>query len=96
MEAILYNMNSYLETSFPVEMSHEIRNTQSQTHKQFSLYIMKRIDLIVYNLQYSAVSSQIGKHDLALRSAKKSLEIMSVVLTELYSYECFVKNKINK
>ena len=44
------------------------------------------MDSIVYNLQYSAVSSQIGKHDTALRSAKKGLEIMSVVLTELYSY----------
>ena len=54
-------------------MNHEIRNTNSELHKQFSTFIFRRIDAVVYNLQYSAVSSQIGKHDTALRSAKKSL-----------------------
>lgn len=96
MEAILYNMNSYLETSAPVDMNHDIRNPDSELHKQFTTFITRRLDAVVYNLQYSAVSSQIGKHDTALRSAKKALEIMTTTLTELYAYECFIKNKINK
>jgi tetratricopeptide (TPR) repeat protein len=96
MEAILYNMNSYLENSLPIEMTHEIRNQSSEPYKSFTTFIVKRMDAVAYNLQYSAVSSQIGKHDTALFSAKKALEVLSVVLTELYSYECFVKNKINK
>ena len=54
-------------------MSHEIRNHNSESHKLFSIFISKRMDSVIYNLQYSAVSSQIGKHDIALRSAKKSL-----------------------
>ena len=77
-------------------MTHEVRNHNSESHKLFNIFISKRMDSVIYNLQYSAVSSQIGKHDIALRSAKKSLEIMSIILTELYSYECFIKNKINK
>lgn len=86
MEAILYNMNSYLDSSAPVEMTHEIRNSHSEPYKQFSIFIGKRMDAVMYNLQYSAVSSQIGKHDVALRSAKKALEYLSIVLTELYSF----------
>ncbi len=54
-------------------MTHEIRNHNSESHKLFNIFISKRMDSVIYNLQYSAVSSQIGKHDIALRSAKKSL-----------------------
>lgn len=65
-------------------------------YKIFTSFVQKRLEAITYHLQFSAINSQINKHDVALRSAKKSLEIMENILSELYSYECFSQGKMNK
>lgn len=57
MEAILYNINSYLDNSLPIEMTHEIRNQSSEPYKSFTSFIVKRMDTVMYHLQYYAVSS---------------------------------------
>ena len=62
MEAILYNMNTYLQQTSPVEMCHDLRDKQSEAFQALSSYMCRRLVTVTYHLQCSAVSSQIGKH----------------------------------
>ena len=73
MEAILFNMRSYLEQANAVEMTHHLRDKNSEQYQALSIYVYRRLVVAIYHLQYSAVSSQIGKHEVAISSTKKSL-----------------------
>lgn len=42
-------------------------------------------------MQFSAVSSQIKKHDTALGSAFKALSVLKNVCEECYNYEKFIR-----
>ena len=62
MEAILYNMSTYLANNTPIEMAHDLHNHDSDAYLTLSAFTYRRLSTAIYHLQYSAVSSQIGKH----------------------------------
>ena len=62
MEAILYNMNTYLGKTSPVEMCHDLLDKKSEAFQALSSYMYQRLLAVTYHLQYSAVNSQIGMH----------------------------------
>ena len=47
-----------------------------------SSYLSRRLITIVYQLQYSAVSSQISRHEVAIKSTLKALFYIQEILTE--------------
>lgn len=81
MEAILYNMSNYIDSATPVEINHNLKNPNSESYQTLSAFIYRRLSTAVYHLQYSAVNSQIGRHDLAIDSSRKSLQLLSQILS---------------
>lgn len=96
MEAIIYNMSTYIEPTSPFVFTPEIHNHSSDGYHALSAYVYRRLTTAVYHLQYSAVSSQIGRHELAIESAKTCLNLLRETLTEECSYESFLSHKTNK
>ncbi len=56
-----------------------------------SLFVGKRLSIAFYYLQFSAVSSQTKKHDIALKNAFKALETLKLICAHCYNYEQFMK-----
>lgn len=77
-------------------MSNPLRDKHSLDYKNLSSFLHQRLNAVAYHLQYSAVSSQIGKHTIAINSTRKALRLLEETLTEGYSYECFIRGKVNK
>jgi hypothetical protein len=59
----------------------------SPAYHHFSNFVQKRLNLAIYYLKFSAVNSQIKKHQVALDSAYKALSIFKLVCEECYKYE---------
>lgn len=55
-----------------------------------------RTEAVIYQLQYSAVNSQISKHEVAISSAKKALAYLHEILSMQSEYECHTKGNTNK
>lgn len=86
MEAIIFNMNAYLEHPPPI-MNGLLSNPSSMQFINLSNLVAKRIQISLYYLQYSALSSQLDKHEVALGSALNALATLKKVCEECYNYE---------
>ena len=82
MEAIIYNMSTYIDQGPPFVFTSEFHNHSSEGYQNLSAYVYRRLTTAVYHLQYSAVSSQIGKHDLAIGSTKSCLKLLNEILAQ--------------
>lgn len=51
----------------------------STSYAVLSNFVRKKITIAFYYLQFSAVSSQVKKHDVALGSAFKALNVLKLV-----------------
>ena len=62
MEAILYNMNSYIDNGSQIETFSENCYSDPEFYDMISLFVGKRLSVAFHYLQFSAVSSQTKKH----------------------------------
>jgi hypothetical protein len=90
LEAIIYNISSFLQGEAQFVFTPEIANNLSPQHNKLAAYLGSKLQLISYNLQYCAVSSQVKNHDSALRSAQKSLTWLKGFCEEISAYERLV------
>ena len=87
LEAIIYNISSFLNSEADAPFTPEITSSLSPQHHKLAAYLSSKLQLISYNLQFCAVSSQIKNHDNALKAAQKSLNWLKGYCEELHSYE---------
>lgn len=79
IEAIIYNISSFLASEphpAPTPAPHKLQT-----------YLSNKLQLIAYNLQFCAVSSQIKNHENALASAQRALNLLKSYCEELHAYE---------
>jgi hypothetical protein len=76
IEAIIYNITSFLSAEGPIEFSKEVNNKNSTLYHKVCNHMSNKLQLITYNLQFCAVSSQIKNHENALSSAQKALNLL--------------------
>lgn len=62
LEAIIFNMNAYLECSGEVSIDSQIFDIHSASCRELGKLIKKRTAMAFYYLQFSAISSQLKKH----------------------------------
>lgn len=79
LEAIIFNMNAYIECAPDLSIDSQIFDAASTSHSELSIFVRKRLTMAFFYLQFSAVSSQIKKHDTALGSAFKALSVLKMV-----------------
>ena len=87
MEAIIYNMNAYLESPPSIIIDSQINNPSSVAYLNLSTLVTKRLHISFYYLQFSALSSQMNKHEVALGSALNAFSMLKQLCHECYSYE---------
>lgn len=59
MEAILYNLKKYFQLNSNINITEEILEKQSPCYKITSSYIHRKINTLIYSLQFAAISSQV-------------------------------------
>ena len=91
MEAIIYNMNAYLQSPPPIIINSQINDPSSTSFINLSTLVTKRLQMSFYYLQFSALSSQMGKHEVALGSALNALSMLKSLSVECYSFEKYSK-----
>lgn len=90
LEAIIYNISSFLQGEAQLAFTPDIANPLSPQHQKLATYLGSKLQLISYNLQFCAVSSQVKNHDSALKSAQKSLAWLKGFCEEITAYERLV------
>lgn len=93
LEAIIYNISSFINSEAQFTFTPEITNSSTPQHQKLSAYLASKLQLISYNLQFCAVSSQIKNHENALRSAQKSLSWLKSYCEEVHTFEKLVNIK---
>lgn len=78
IEAIIYNISSFLSSEDKFQFTSEIKDFRSHQHLKLATSLGNKLSLIVYLLQFCAVSSQIKKHSNALSSAQKALSYLKI------------------
>jgi len=86
LEAIIYNISSFIHGEAQFFFTPEIANNTSHQQYKLAAYLSSKLQLISYNLQYCAVSSQVKNHDNALKSAQKSLTWLKGFCEEISAY----------
>ena len=84
-------MNSYLDNGPQLEVDNHHLYSDPEFYEMVSLFVGKRLSIAFYYLQFSAVSSQTKKHEVALRNAIKALETLKLICAHCYNYEQFMK-----
>ena len=72
-------MNSFAESVPEIIMMSEIVESFSQSYNDFSILICKRQQIATNFLKFSAINSQLKKHEIALDSAFKALGILKQI-----------------
>ena len=72
-------MNLFLENAPEAVIGSDYLNSFSQSHQNLSSFINKKLSIVMYDLKFSAINSQMKKHDLALNSAFKALSTLKAV-----------------
>ena len=62
MEAIVYNLKTFINSLPPVQFNESLKDKKSISYLNLNTYVSRRLDGVFYYLQYSAVSSQVNKH----------------------------------
>ena len=93
LEAIIYQMNSFVENAPEMVMMSEIVDSFSDSYNDFSIFINKRQSIALNYLKFSAINSQLKKHEIALDSGFKALSGLKEICGECYSYEEYAKKE---
>ena len=93
MEAIIYNLNSYIRSLQPVQFNESLKEKKSSNHINLNNYISRKLDGVFYYLQFSAVSSQITEHQNSINSANEALDMLKIICSYCFKYEQIVKGK---
>ena len=72
-------MNAYIDCVPDNVMPSEIFNSFSQSYNNLSTFVNKRLNIVMYYLKFSAINSQMKKHEIALNSATKALSVLKIV-----------------
>jgi hypothetical protein len=91
MEAILFNMETYFEHNSNIENEEQITKYESNLYKTISSLAYRKINTVIYYLQFAAISSQVDMHTIAIRSVKKSLSLLREYLFHLITYVKYTK-----
>jgi hypothetical protein len=86
IEAIIYNITAFLSAENSSPLTPAAADPHSPKHLKLSAYLKNKLSLIVYLLQFCAVSSQIKNHSTALSSAQKALALLNIYCQELQQY----------
>jgi hypothetical protein len=62
LEAIIYNITSFLEGEDGFVLCEEILDDKSLESQKFAVVLQNKLKLISYYLQFCAVSSQLKRH----------------------------------
>lgn len=76
IEAIIYNVSALVEGETVLPLSADAGEEGSPGYLRLSSYLSSKLNLVVYHLQYCAVSSQIKNHSNALGSACQALTLL--------------------
>jgi hypothetical protein len=79
LEAIIYNITSFLEGEEGLNLCEEILDDKSLESQKLAVMLQNKLKLISYYLQFCAVSSQLKRHENSLNAASKSLDILKEI-----------------
>ena len=74
-------------------MNSQLTNISSFSYINLSNIISKRLQISFYYLQFSALSSQMNKHEVALGSALNALTTLKQICEECYNYEKHIRKE---
>ena len=79
-------MNNYVQSVPELVRIPEILDSFSQSYNDLSLFIHKLQYMALNFLKFSAINSQLKKHEIAIDSAFKSLSALKLICEECYNY----------
>lgn len=93
MEAIIYNLNSYIQSLNTVQFNDSLKEKKSSNYHNLNNFISRRLDGVFYYLQFSAVSSQINEHQNSINSVNEALDNLKTICNDCLKYEKILKGK---
>lgn len=96
MEALIYNLSNSADEGKNLKMTTDVNDSGSEENKRVSKIMNQKLNIALCYLQFSALSSQLGKHDEARRSVERSLEQFKLLHNFCHSYEKISKGKVSQ
>ena len=79
-------MNAYIENPPPIHINSQIANKSTLSYLNLSNLLEKRIQISLFYLHFSALSSQLNKHEVALGSALNALGMLKKMCLDCYNF----------